>query len=86
MIAAAATPRVSSLKPNKAGTDCPSRKPTLSEADLSYFSAKNLLADVRPEFLEDVIQESGFHLPSPVHGRLTEAALLRRIISVGQPG
>jgi hypothetical protein len=79
MIAAAANRRGSSLKPNKAGTDCPSRRPTLSEADLSYFSAKNLLADVRPEFLEDVIQDSGFHLRFPAHGRLTEAALLRRM-------
>src|ERR1700704_1016641 len=48
------------------------------------FPAKNLLADVRPKFLEDVIQHSGFHLRSPIPGRLTQAALLRRIISVGQ--
>src|SRR3977135_1201266 len=48
------------------------------------FPAKNFSADVRPEFLEDVIQHSGFHLRSPAPGRLTQAALLRRIISVGQ--
>src|ERR1019366_6208270 len=48
------------------------------------FSAKNFPSDVRPEFLEDVIQDSGFHLRSPVPGRLTQAALLRRIIGVGQ--
>src|SRR3977135_1144694 len=48
------------------------------------FPAKNFPANVRPEFLEDVIQHSGFHLRTPVPGRLTQAALLRRIISVGQ--
>src|ERR1700688_3314533 len=42
------------------------------------------MADIRPEFLEDVIQDSGFHLRSPVQGCLTQAALLRRIIGVGQ--
>src|SRR5260370_11286928 len=48
------------------------------------FPAKNFPPDVGPEFLEDVIEDSGFHLRSPVRGRLTQAALLRRIISVGQ--
>src|ERR1022692_794040 len=48
------------------------------------FPAKNFPADVRPEFLEDVIQDSGLHLRSPVPGGLTQAALLRRIIGVGQ--
>src|SRR6266446_1036667 len=42
------------------------------------------MADIGPEFLEDVIEDSRFHLGSPVLGRLTQAALLRRIISVGQ--
>src|SRR6266567_8990209 len=46
--------------------------------------AKNFPPDVRPEFLEDVIEDGGFHLRSPVLGRLTQAALLRRIIRVGQ--
>src|SRR6267142_7080375 len=46
------------------------------------FPAKNFPADARPKFLEDVIQHSGFHLRSPVPCRLTQAALLRRIISV----
>jgi hypothetical protein len=31
-----------------------------------------------------VIQDGGFHLRSPVQGRLIQAALLRRIIGVGQ--
>src|SRR5260370_29614503 len=48
------------------------------------FPAKNFPPNVGPEFLEDVIEDSGFHLRSPVRGRLTQAALLRRIISVGQ--
>src|SRR5216684_2787502 len=48
------------------------------------FPAKNFPPDVRPEFLEDVIEDGGFHLRSPVLGRLTQAALLRRIIRVGQ--
>src|SRR5216684_1655681 len=48
------------------------------------FPAKNFPPDVGPEFLEDVIEDSGFHLRSPVRGRLFQAALLRRIISVGQ--
>src|ERR1700730_15126250 len=48
------------------------------------FLAKNFPADVRPEFLEDVIQDSGFHLRSKVQSRLTQAPLLRRIISGGQ--
>src|SRR6266478_8454404 len=48
------------------------------------FPAKNFPPDVGPEFLEDVIEDSRFHLGSPVLGRMTQAALLRRIISVGQ--
>src|SRR3984893_16939154 len=48
------------------------------------FLAKNFPADVRPEFLEDVIQDSGFHLSSKVQSRLTQPPLLRRIISGGQ--
>src|ERR1700722_18139400 len=48
------------------------------------FSAKNFPANVRPEFLEDVIQDSRFHLCYPVPGGLTQAAFLRRIIGVGQ--
>src|SRR5665213_131732 len=48
------------------------------------FLAKNSPADVRPELLEDVIQDSGFHLSSKVQSRLTQATLLRRIISGGQ--
>jgi hypothetical protein len=35
------------------------------------FSAKNLSADVGPEFLEDVVQHSGFHLRSKVPRGLT---------------
>src|SRR5260370_25815388 len=45
-----------------------------------------MMADIRPEFLKDVIQDGGFHLRSPVQGCLTQAALLRRIIGVGQAG
>src|ERR1022692_765259 len=48
------------------------------------FPAKNFPANVRPEFLEDVIQDSGFHLRCPVPGGLTQAAFLRRIIGVRQ--
>ena len=48
------------------------------------FSAKNFLADIRPEFLEDVIQYGGFHLRSPVPCSLVKAAFLRRIVGVGQ--
>src|ERR1700730_15783402 len=54
------------------------------QARRDLFLAKNFLADVRPELLENVIQDSGFHLRSKVQSRLTEAPLLRRIISVGQ--
>src|SRR6266567_5800 len=57
---------------------------SLSARMTSLFLSKNVTADIRPEFLEDVIQDGGFHLRSPVLGRLTKAALLRRIISVGQ--
>src|ERR1700688_693768 len=48
------------------------------------FLAKNFPADVRPEFLEGVIQDSGFHLRSKVQSRLTQAPLLGWIISGGQ--
>jgi hypothetical protein len=34
----------------------------------TLFLAKNFLPDVGPEFLEDVIEDSGFHLRSPVRG------------------
>jgi hypothetical protein len=51
---------------------------------VDLFPTKNLLANVRPEFLEDVIQHSGFHLGSEVLGRLAQAPLLRRIIRIGQ--
>src|ERR1700730_809514 len=54
------------------------------QARRDLFLAKNFLADVRPELLENVIQDSGFHLRSKVQSRLIEAPLLRRIISVGQ--
>src|ERR1700719_2274468 len=50
----------------------------------TLFLPKDFLADVRPELLENVIQDSGFHLRSEVQSRLIEAPLLRRIISVGQ--
>src|ERR1700676_5348794 len=50
------------------------------------FLAKNFFPDIRPEFLEDVIQDRRFHLRSPVQSRLTQAALLRRIVEVGQAG
>ena len=53
---------------------------------VKLFAVKNVLADVWPDFLEDVIEDSGFHLHCEVHGSLTGAALLRRIIGVGQPG
>src|ERR1700730_11663131 len=53
---------------------------------VQLFTAKDFLADVRPEFLEDVIQHSGFHLRSPVAGGLTQAALLWRIVQVSQCG
>ena len=33
-----------------------------------------------------MIQDGGFHLRPPVQGRLIQAALLRRIIGVGQAG
>jgi len=51
---------------------------------MKLFAVKDVLADVRPEFLEDVIEDSGFHLRREVHGGLTEATLLRRVIGVGQ--
>src|ERR1700737_69681 len=54
------------------------------QARRDLFLAKNFLADVRPELLENVIQDSGFHLRSKVQSRLIQAPLLRRIISVGQ--
>src|ERR1700730_1182527 len=54
------------------------------QARRDLFLAKNFLADVRPELLENVIQDSGFHLRSKVQSRLIEAPLLRGIISVGQ--
>jgi hypothetical protein len=43
---------------------------TVAAVGAKLFSAKNSFPDVRPEFLEDVIQDSGFHLRSPVPGRL----------------
>jgi len=54
------------------------------ESAPELFLAKEFLADVRPELLENVIQDSGFHLRSKVQGRLTQAPLLRRIIGGGQ--
>jgi hypothetical protein len=51
-------------------------------ARVKLFLAKELFSDVRPEFLEDVIEDSRFHLSSEVHCRLIETALLRRIIKV----
>src|SRR6202049_1467738 len=56
----------------------------MAERARDLFLSKDFLADVRPELLEKVIQDSGFHLRSKVQSRLTEAPLLRRIISVGQ--
>src|SRR3984893_9098246 len=53
-------------------------------ASRDLFLSKEFLADVGPELLKKVIQDSGFHLRSKVQSRLTEAPLLRRIISVGQ--
>src|ERR1700730_3614368 len=49
------------------------------------FCAENLFSDVGAEILGEVIQQSGFHLRSPVPRRLTEPALLRWIIRIGQP-
>src|SRR5579864_8351795 len=48
------------------------------------FSAEYLTPDIRPEFLENVIQDGRFHLRSPVSRRLIQAALLRRIVGIGQ--
>src|SRR5580693_6440625 len=60
---------------------CRHRRPRASR---DLFLSQDFLADVRPELLEKVIQDRGFHLRSKVQSRLTEAPLLRRIISVGQ--
>src|ERR1700675_3559718 len=57
---------------------------SMAERARNLFLAKNFPADVRPELLEDVIQDSGFHLRSKVQSRLTQVPLLRRIISGGQ--
>src|SRR5579864_644259 len=57
---------------------------TAGRGRMRLFLVKNVLADVGPEFLEDVIEDSGFHLHCEVHGSLAGAALLRRVIGVGQ--
>jgi hypothetical protein len=57
---------------------------SMAECARDPFLAENFPADVRPEFLEDVIQDSGFHLRSKVQSRLTQVAFLGRIISGGQ--
>lgn len=58
--------------------------PTVTDLCANLFSAKYLPTNIRPEFLENVIQCGGFHLRSPVSRRLIQAALLRRIVRVGQ--
>src|SRR5713101_2097930 len=50
------------------------------------FSSKDFCSDVRPEFLKNVIQDSGFHLSSKVPGCFARAALLRRIVGASQAG
>src|SRR5260370_4381417 len=46
--------------------------------------AKEFWPDIRPEFLGDVVQGGAFQLCSPVDCRLTRAALLSRVVGVGQ--
>src|SRR5579863_8229512 len=46
--------------------------------------AEEEVADVRLEFLGDIVQGGGFHLRSPIDRRLMRAALLGRVVSVGQ--
>src|SRR5580692_7103146 len=46
--------------------------------------AEEEMADVRPEFLSDVVQSGGFYLRSPVDCCLARAALLGRVVSVRQ--
>ena len=47
------------------------------------FPSKEFAADIRPEFLDNVIEGGRFQLCSPIFRRLAEAALLRRIIEIG---
>src|SRR5579863_2282572 len=51
---------------------------------VAWSLAEEEVADVGPEFLGDVVQGSGFHLVSPVDQCLAPAALLGRVVSVGQ--
>src|SRR2546427_4691468 len=44
----------------------------------------DLMSNIRPKLLGDVIQYGRFHLLSPIPGGLPQAALLRRIIRVGE--
>src|SRR5579863_116689 len=46
--------------------------------------AEEEVADVRLEFLGDIVQGGGFHLRSPIDRRLMRAALLGRVVGIGQ--
>ena len=47
------------------------------------FLAKKMMADVRPELFDDVIEGGGFQPGGPVLPRLTQATLLWGVIKVG---
>jgi hypothetical protein len=50
----------------------------------NLFSSRDFCSNVRPEFLEEVIQDGGFHLRPKVLGGLARRALLSRIVGVEQ--
>jgi len=48
------------------------------------FLSKKFMADIRPEFSDDVIEAGSFDLCSPVFRRFAEATLLAGVIEVRQ--
>jgi hypothetical protein len=60
------------------------RRPGWERDAADLFLAEEELADVRPEFLGDVVQGGGFYLRPPIDRCLMRAALLGRVVDVGQ--
>ena len=51
---------------------------------MKSFLPENFLANVRPEFLGNIVEAGGFDLGCPISRGLSRTTLLRWVISIGQ--
>lgn len=57
------------------------RRRASSTREVQLFASEDFCRDVGPEFLEDVVEDSGFHLYSPVLHGLTRLAVVEAVLT-----